>query len=170
MFFGAMMTAASQEKSTLGEITIETQEAMVALMAKGGGTPQTLSQELGKIFGLVMGALQTQGLQMAGPPFAHYLDFDESTGYTNFLAGAQVAGSAVGSGEVEVVKFDKMKVARAIHTGSYEQLSVSYGKFEKYLESNGLETTGEVFEFYLTDPGTEPDQSKWQTLIAFPLK
>jgi len=170
MLFGAWLTATAQDKSTLGDITIESQEDMVALMAKGGGTSETISQEMGRIFGLVMAAVQSQGLEMAGPPFAHYLDFDESTGHTNYMAGAMVTGSAVESEGVVLVTYEKMKVVQAVHTGSYEQLAVSYGKFEKYIETNGLEATGEVFEFYLTDPGMEPDQSKWKTLIAFPLK
>ncbi len=40
----------------------------------------------------------------------------------------------------------------------------------EYIANQGLEISGEAFEFYLTGMMTESDNSKWETLIAFPLK
>lgn len=33
-----------------------------------------------------------------------------------------------------------------------------------------LEAAGAPWEVYVTDPGAEPDQSKWRTDIFFPLR
>jgi effector-binding domain-containing protein len=41
---------------------------------------------------------------------------------------------------------------------------------DQYVQSNGLEVSGEAFEFYVTGMMTESDNSKWETRIAFPLK
>jgi effector-binding domain-containing protein len=40
----------------------------------------------------------------------------------------------------------------------------------EYIAVNQLQITGENFEFYFTDPAIEPDVTKLQTLIAFPLR
>ena len=164
------LEANPQPVSSLSPITSETQESMEAMVAGGSGSIETIGDDLGRIYGLVMGAVQSQGLEMAGMPFAHYMDFDEATGNSNYVAGIAVNGLGVESGEVVPMVYNEMQVVRAMHTGPYEEFGISYGKIQKYIESNGLEVTGEVFEVYLTDPGMEPDQSKWKTIIAFPLK
>ena len=38
------------------------------------------------------------------------------------------------------------------------------------MESEGLEGAGAPWEVYVTDPGAEPDQSKWRTEIFFPVR
>lgn len=43
-------------------------------------------------------------------------------------------------------------------------------KWDPWLEADQLKVTGEAFEFYFNDPTQEPDITKSQTLIAFPLK
>jgi AraC family transcriptional regulator len=63
-----------------------------------------------------------------------------------------------------------MDVIQAIHTGPYEELQTSYGKLMEYIALNQLKVTGEAFEFYFTEPSQEPDITRWQTMIAFPLK
>jgi effector-binding domain-containing protein len=160
----------SQGKSTLGEITVEKQEAMTALVADGAGTMETIGQQLGELYGLLFMEVGSQQLEVAGPPFVHYLDFDEATGHSNYKAGMPVAAAGKDAGKVKVVEYPEMKVVRAMHTGAYEEFVISYGKMDEYIKSNKLEVTGQAFEFYLTDPGSEPDNSKWQTLICFPLK
>jgi effector-binding domain-containing protein len=81
-----------------------------------------------------------------------------------------VEKAGVSSGEVLAVSYPEMKVVRAVHTGPYEDFTISYGILEKYIEENALETTGEVFEFYTVSMPQEPDPARWQTLIAFPLR
>ena len=52
----------------------------------------------------------------------------------------------------------------------YNEFPISYGKLMEYVEVNQVETKWESFEFYHTDPESEPNVTKWQTLIAFPMK
>jgi effector-binding domain-containing protein len=40
----------------------------------------------------------------------------------------------------------------------------------QYITDNGLQVNGDAFEFYVTGMMTESDNTKWETLIAFPLK
>jgi AraC family transcriptional regulator len=164
------ITLMAQEKSHLGPISVEKQDAIVAMAANGAGTMETIGQELGRLYGLIMVEIGKQNLQMSGPPFVHYLDYDEATGHSNYVAGIPVAQPGEDTDVVHSVSYDGMKVVQAMHTGPYEEFVTSYAEMEKYIEAHSLKVTGQAFEFYLTDPGTQPDPNKWETLIAFPLE
>jgi effector-binding domain-containing protein len=166
----AFLEAKPEKRSSLGPITVELQQPISAMVAKGAGTMETIGQQLGNLYGKIMTEIGRQNLQMAGAPFVHYLDFDESTGHSNYVAGFPVVKTGEKSGEVYPATFEKMEVVQAMHTGPYQEFPLSYDLMGSYIQSNSLEITGEAFEFYLTDPGQEPDDSKWQTLIAFPLQ
>lgn len=159
-----------QAKSTLGPITVETQTSMFAMVAAGAGTMETMAQQLGDLYGLIYAEVEKQGLQVAGPAFIHYLDFDESTNFSNYLAGFMVDRGGTDSGEVKLAEYPEMQVVQAMHTGPYEELKNSYEKMDQYILSEGLEMSGEAFEFYVTGMMTEADNSKWETRIALPLK
>ena len=156
--------------SYLGEIIVETRPGFHAITAKGSGTMENIGQEMERLFGMIMGEIQKQQLQMTGSPFVHYLDFDETTGHSNFVAGIQVAAAGKKAGEVLPAAFGEMKVVQAMHTGPYEEFMSSYMELDEYVKAHGLETTGEAFEFYMTDPMSVQDPYKWQTIIAYPLK
>lgn len=156
--------------SPLGPISIEMQEPMEVLVAKGAGTMETIGEQLGELFSVVWEELARQELHLAGPGFVHYLDYDEITGSSNFLAGFVVDRAGAGSAEVLAKSYPGMEVVRAIHTGPYEEFHTSYGIMETYMEENGIEVTGQSFEFYTVSMANEPDPAKWQTVIAFPVK
>jgi len=158
-----------QSLSSLGTITIATQNSMEAMVANGAGTMETIGEQLGNLYGTIMMEVGKQQLQVVGAPFVHYLDYDETTGHSNYVAGIPVLAPGENSGEVYSISYAEMEIVRAMHTGPYEEFSNSYDLMDQYIQSNSLEITGEGFEHYLTDPGTEPDPAKWQTLIAFPL-
>ena len=111
-----------------------------------------------------------QNLEISGPAFVHYIDYDEATGFSNYLPGVPVAKAGVASAEVRAVSYPEMKVVSAVHTGPYERFLESYETLGAYIERNGLEIDGRAFEFYTVNGQTEPDPDKWQTIIALPLK
>ncbi len=159
-----------QAKSTLGPIGLESQSSMFALVADGAGTMETISQQLGELYGLIYAEVEKQELQVGGPAFVHYLDFDETTGHSNYRAGFMVNKAGENSGAVVAVEYPEIQVVQAMHIGPYEEFSSSYVLMGEYIANEGLEISGEAFEFYITGMMTESDNSKWETLIAFPLK
>lgn len=46
----------------------------------------------------------------------------------------------------------------------------SYESLGAYIAANGLEVSGDAFEYYTVNGQTETDPNNWQTIIAFPLK
>jgi effector-binding domain-containing protein len=159
-----------QSASSLGDISVETQQAFMAMVADGAGSMETISDELGRLYGLVYAEVEKQGLQVSGPAFSLYTEWDETTGFSHYRAGFMVDRSGEDAGEVMAVEYPDMQVVQAMHTGSYEDFSTSYDLMDQYIRSNDLEITGEAFEFYVTGAMTESDDSRWETLIAFPLK
>ncbi len=156
--------------STLGPISITTQQPLEAMVIAGAGTMETIGEHLGILYGKIMKEVDTQQLDIVGAPFVHYLDYDETTGHSNYMAGIPVLKTGETSGDVYPISYAKMQVVQAIHNGPYEGLSKSYDLLDEYIISNSLKMTGEAFEFYLNDPAREPDPAKWHTLIVFPIK
>jgi effector-binding domain-containing protein len=156
--------------SSLSEFEFSTIAPMFALVVRSEGTMDQYATQMDASFGMLMKAMQSQGLQSAGAPFCQYLTFDEETGITTFLTGIPVNSKGKDEEGVMAKKYPEIKVIQAMHTGPYEELMASYQKFMEHIAANQIETTQEAFEFYFTDPTMEPNVTKWQTLIAFPLK
>jgi AraC family transcriptional regulator len=41
---------------------------------------------------------------------------------------------------------------------------------DAYLNKNKLNIAGAPWEVYVTDPGVEPDSSKWYTQVIYPIQ
>ncbi|HCC71837.1 MAG TPA: hypothetical protein DEQ09_11910 [Bacteroidales bacterium] len=71
--------------------------------------------------------------------------------------------------ELKIVQFEVFKGISGMHLGSYDDFESSYNKLMEEARARNFELTWEAWEFYYTDPETEPDQSKWKTEIVFPV-
>jgi len=156
--------------SVLGTISVGTLPAMTTLVADGAGTMETIGEQLGELYGLLFAEAGKQQLEVTGAPFVHYLDYDESTGFSNYRAGIKVSEMGKDAGQVKAVAYPEVQVVQALHTGPYEKFSASYAELEFYLQENEIQTSGQAFEFYQVGMMAESDPALWQTLIAFPLK
>ena len=61
-------------------------------------------------------------------------------------------------------------VATVTHMGPYDTLPQTWASLAEWIGSQGLQPAGAPWEVYVTDPGAEPDQSKWRTDIFFPVR
>lgn len=154
----------------LGEIERGKIAPMFALVASVKGIIEEIGAKMEELYGILWGEIESQGLQMAGAAFSHYISFDEETGIVEYLVGLPVVSKGKDAGPVKFVNYREMEVIQAIHYGPYDDVDNSYDKIMEYIATNQYRITGEVFEFYLNDPTQEPDITKYQTLIAFPLK
>jgi effector-binding domain-containing protein/uncharacterized protein YndB with AHSA1/START domain len=156
--------------STLGEIRAGTIGPMFTLVAGASGTMDQFGEQMSELFPRLAMEVESQGLQMAGGPFSHYLTYDAETGISDYLCGIPVATPGKNSGDIKARTYGKIPVIQVMHTGPYEEFVHSYDALMNYIESNGINVTMEAFEFYLTDPMTEHDVTRLQTLIAMPIK
>lgn len=104
----------------------------------------------------------------AGAPFTRYLEWSQD--HALIQSGFPVAAPVAGEGRVESGELPAGKVASTIHVGGYDKLEDTYIALEAWIKESGHEGVGAPWEFYLTDPGANPDTSTWQTEICWPIK
>jgi effector-binding domain-containing protein len=124
--------------------------------------------------------LDAQGAAPAGAPFIRYLDIDPAMQHLNIDVGIPVAGSVAGEGRIQTGTMPAGSYASLIHTGPFDGLAAANAELQAWSQANGAELDNEPsedgtawggrFEFYLTDPGSQPDPSKWQTEVALLLR
>lgn len=125
-----------------------------------------------KSYGAIMAYMGRNSIQSTGYPISvtHYWD----------SAGASVIEAAMPVAEVLEVPdnengmYSRMmegsQVLKVSHWGPYETVGMSYEALEAYMMENSLEENGPPYEVYITDPASEPDPSKWETQIVWPVK
>ena len=134
---------------------------------------ETLSQLMGELFGEVMGYIGESGQAPAGMPLTIYHSMDETmqgSGEVDLECGMPIASAMEGRGRVAAGELPACKAATATHMGPYDDLGKTWMALREWVDSQGLEPAGAAWEIYVTDPGAEPDQSKWRTDIFIPVK
>ncbi len=102
------------------------------------------------------------------PPAAMYFDWDEVNNSSELSAAIPViAGEAPEGFEIAYLPAGSHLVID--YFGSYDDMEAPHEALSAHMETNGLTYGGPVIEQYITDPGTEPDPSKWHTRIIYPV-
>lgn len=111
--------------------------------------------------------LSKQGVEPAGPFFAHHFSFSPDT--FDFELGVPVPSPVEAQGRVEAGELPAARVARTVYHGGYEGLPSAWGEFDAWIEDEGLEKESDVWECYVKGPHTETDPSDWRTELNRPL-
>ena len=131
-------------------------------------TMDRIAQVMGPLFGELHGYMQKNGRAPAGMPFAiyHCLEGDS----VDLECGMPVAEPLAGTERIRAGELPGGKVATVTHTGPYDDLRHTWAALTAWMKQQGLEAAGAPWEVYVTDPGAEPDPSKWRTDIFFPVR
>jgi len=108
-------------------------------------------------------------LEMAGMPCGLFYTWDEATGQTEVAQAVPLKAA----GEVEGFTYLEVPHTKALlidYYGDYNGSAKAHEAMEKYINQNGVEASIPAIEQYVTDPGEEPDPSKWLTKIYYPIK
>jgi effector-binding domain-containing protein len=122
----------------------------------------------GPAAGELMAALKAQGIKPEGPIFAHHLKM--SADNFDFELGVKVATPVKTAGRVKPGELPAAKVARTVYSGPYEGLPAAWGEFTKWIEANGQEKAGDLWELYSVGPQLTPDPMGWRTELNCPLR
>ena len=141
-------------------------QPMVGIRTKT--TMDKIAGTMGQLFGELHGYVQQSGQAPAGMPFAIYHAMDG--GSVDLECGMPVAAALAGTDRIRAGELPCGKAATVTHTGHYEQLRHTWEALTGWMKSEGLEPAGAPWEVYVTDPGAEPDPSKWRTDIFFPVR
>lgn len=131
-------------------------------------TPDEIGATLAKILPRVHSFAQKRGYEMASPPLSIYHAYNEER--VEIEGGVTLLRKGSGEGEIRAGMLPGGRAAVTVHVGPYEGLKEAYQELEAWIQLQGKEASGPPWEIYWTDPGEEPDSSKWKTEIYWPLK
>jgi effector-binding domain-containing protein len=127
-----------------------------------------LGDRLGERYGKIVGYMTAEGIDFAGMPLTHWFSWD-TTALSVYAAGIPVAEGTVPGEGMEVITIPASAAFKYSHVGPYEGMQEPHFAINEYIYGNGVNVTGGPWEIYVTDPGTEPDSTKWVTEIWYPI-
>lgn len=137
-----------------------------------------LSEVIPRLFDEGHDWLKAQGVAPAGAPFIRYHVID-MPGQLDVAMGWPVASALAGNGHITAGILPAGRYASVLYTGPYDGLLEANRVLIDWAKDEGLvwdswdtdkgEAFGSRLEVYLTDPGDEPDPTKWETEVAIRL-
>lgn len=161
---------------------VERLEAQPYVAIRGEVTPETFRAFIDSNFTKPFAWLGSNGLRPAGAPFIRYRSLDPDGNPALIEAGVPVEEMVAPIG-VDLVagELPAGEYVTYLHTGPFqhddlEDLGDASRKVLAWAEERGIDLDrtdseygaelGASAEFYLVDPSTEPDFTKWETRIV----
>lgn len=124
-----------------------------------------------KQFGSGFAAAGKAGVAPSGAPSGVYFKWDEATQTADMIAGVPVPMDAKGKLKgMELYESPASKALMIEYRGGYSNMGAAHEAMDAHMKSNGLEMNQNVIEEYISDPGSEPDSTKWVTNIYYLIK
>ncbi|NIW78673.1 MAG: hypothetical protein GWN16_04075 [Calditrichae bacterium] len=117
-------------------------------------------------FATIGKTLQMKHMKVTGPPCGLYYSWNEQQMKTEMAAALPVRGK-VNTDQVKTVTLPASKAYSVNYYGPYEQSMFAHKALDLYIARNGMTMKSPVIEEYITDPGQEPDSTKWLTKIYY---
>lgn len=133
-----------------------------------GADWSNFSNDLGENYGKIVTYMTENNIEQGGMPLTQWLTFEES-GNSIYTAGIPVAPDTKPGPAMEIVTIPAGNAFKYIHKGAYDATEAAHESINKYMYSTGNTPIGAPWEIYVTDPGMEPDTSKWVTEIWYPI-
>lgn len=152
------------------DVTVKELPAQHVAVLRRRVTAETIGDDVGAAFGVLMGAVGASGAGFAGPPFlamTEVVDTDSGTG--EIEVGIPVAGPFGGTGDVTGRDVPAHLVAATVHRGRYDEEGPAYAAVEQWIQAHGHASSGPPREVYLTWPADTPDPADYLTEIQFPI-
>lgn len=126
------------------------------------------SENYAKGMGAVNGFMTSQGLESTAPPMSIVHEWKPEKVVLEMaipVRDSVAVPDSLTMGKIPAGSALKMK-----HMGNYMNLSNTWAAFEDYNAANQVVPRWYPYEVYVTDPGQEPDTSKWVTEIVYPVE
>ena len=131
-------------------------------------TMDEIGNVIGPLFGEVYGYIQQSGHKPAGMPLAIYHSMPGDS--VELECAMPIASPLAGSGRIQAGELPAGTAVTVTHIGPYDTLGQTWAALTEWMKSRGLDAAAAPWEVYATDPGAEPDSSKWRTDIFFPVR
>jgi effector-binding domain-containing protein len=127
-----------------------------------------IREVMGPAMSEVLAAVGAQGLSPAGPTFSHHFRMDPEV--FDFEVGVAVAVPVSAMGRVKPGELPTRTVARTVYHGPYEGLGEAWGEFDAWIVAQGHVPAADLWECYVTHPGSDPAVSRFRTELNRPLE
>ena len=107
-----------------------------------------------------------------GPPAGRYANelFTEGTGEVMVFYPVHGIASVLGTtGRVELTSLPAIELAVAVHSGSHDDITETYGRLGQWVVDHALVVAGPVHETYLVGPRDTDAETQWRTEIGWPI-
>ncbi len=153
-------------KIEIGEITT-TPVMYVSVKYEGAPDMEGMSAQMGQMYGTLQTYLATEKIEMAGAPFAIWHWWSDTL--IRFEACLPIAKKIKGNSAIQYGELAASPALKVDHYGAYDKTGDAHWAIDAYAKEKSLKL-GDPLEVYVTDPGTEPDTSKWLTQIIYPIQ
>ena len=150
------------------EFTTKELEAQLIIGIQTSVALAKIGDVLGQMFADMLAYLQKHGQSPIGMPLTRYHCMDGDT--ADLECALPIAAPIAGTDRIRCSELPSGTMATVTHMGPYDNLPGTWAALAEWMSSQGLEPAGVPWEVYVTDPGAEPDQSKWRTDIFFPVR
>jgi len=127
----------------------------------------SLPQIIGQAYHAIMAYLEELGEEPAEMPYTAYFNMDME--HLEVEMGFPVGKALPGRGEIQAGEIPAGKKATTIYKGPYQGMEPVYRDLTQWIQDNGYQPSGVVYEFYYNSPDEVPE-SELMTKIVFLLK
>lgn len=106
---------------------------------------------------------------MEGHPMAIYHEWDEEERMATVEVALPIRSDKTGNERVKKKNSYSGRALKVNYLGAYEGTGKAHDQIYRYATANDHEMIGAPIEVYVTDPGEEPDTSKWLTEVYYPI-
>jgi effector-binding domain-containing protein len=127
-----------------------------------------IPEYMGRAFGTLFARLDELAIRPAGPPFAIYHEFSEST--VDAEVCVPVPAIVVAGDSFESRQIPAATVVRTLHVGPYAELGDAYDAITSWLTTHEAEACGPIRERYLNGPGDGVEPAAYATEVEVPIQ
>ena len=110
-------------------------------------------------FATLSAAFARAGAAFAGPPLTHYLIYDaESCAFAVGFPAPPEKLDALREAGLTIGETVSGPVMTGRHVGPYDTLASTYTAMQAEMKAKGLEAAVDMWEIYMSPPGTPPDE------------
>lgn len=163
--------AANMPKEPVYEVKEETIPAKIYLAVKDTVLMKDMTKFYEDNFEALFQTIQMEGVEVNGAPSGLFYSWDEENHKTFMAAAVPVKVEPDYKVEgFETIVLDSAVVLHIPYMGAYDKSGGAHMAMDNYIKEHGMEQLTPMIEEYITDPGQEPDTSKWLTNIYYLVK
>ena len=123
---------------------------------------------MGKAYKEISDYVSNNGLEINGKPFSIYYNSDSED--FDVLAAFPIETGIESANDFESGVLPAGHAAMISHFGNYNNLPATYHIIRDWIKDENYQIIGNSWDVYVNDPSSEPDSSKWETRIFFPVR